>query len=132
KADEVAVSQSRVKKPKKRSAGKMEGSSTTKLQQFKAIDSLFEEVEAILRSPSIVGPSRPDTTLSKKIPDLFKKKTQSHRIEVKADLHPFPQSQGVTPLPPETSSPLVGTNGHLAEEDAPHVRCASPPPITIP
>ncbi|XP_069075657.1 uncharacterized protein [Pleurodeles waltl] len=133
KADDVSVPQSRVKKPKKRSVGKVEGCPNTNLQQFKTIDSLFEEVEAILRSPSVTGLSTPDTIPPKKIPDLFnKKKTQMHRIEVKADLHPPPHPQGVIPSLLEISPSLVETNGCLSVEGAPHLRCTSPPPTVIP
>ncbi|KAJ1116522.1 hypothetical protein NDU88_004732 [Pleurodeles waltl] len=107
KAADIPVPHSGLKKIKKRLSGKVDGHSNTSSNQFQAIDTLFEEVEAMLRSPSIPPPSILHTVSHKKIPDLFKKRPQKPPLAVKADLHPPSAVQTFTPLPMKRSAPCM-------------------------
>ncbi|KAJ1176638.1 hypothetical protein NDU88_001909 [Pleurodeles waltl] len=81
KADDVPAPPSGAKKHRKRVGRKPDDPSKPVWNQFQAIDSLFEEVEAILRSPSVITPSIPATSTIRKIPDLFTKKPRSSIFE---------------------------------------------------
>ncbi|KAJ1100876.1 hypothetical protein NDU88_005951 [Pleurodeles waltl] len=98
KADDVPAPPSGAKKHKKRAGRKTDDPPKPIRNQFQAIDSLFEEVEAILRSPSITAPSIPATSTIKKIPDLFIKKLRTPSLS-EADLHPPPTSEDAISSP---------------------------------
>ncbi|KAJ1212936.1 hypothetical protein NDU88_000579 [Pleurodeles waltl] len=100
KADDVPAPPSGAKKHKKRAGRKIDDPSKPIRNQFQAIDSLFEEVEARLRSPSIIAPSFPATSTIRKIPDLFTKKLLTPLLSVEADLHPPAISEAAIPSPP--------------------------------
>ncbi|KAJ1201087.1 hypothetical protein NDU88_004903 [Pleurodeles waltl] len=99
KADDVPAPPSGAKKHKKRAGRKTDDPPKPIRNQFQAIDSLFEEGEAILRSPSITAPSIPATSTIRKIPDLFIKKLQTPSFSVEADLHPPPTSEAAISSP---------------------------------
>ncbi|KAJ1218372.1 hypothetical protein NDU88_005952 [Pleurodeles waltl] len=100
KADDVPAPPSGTKKHKKGAGRKIDDPPKPIKNQFQAIDSLFEEVEAILRSPSIIAPSIPATSTIRKIPDLFIKKLWTPFLSVEADLHPPPISEVAISSPP--------------------------------
>ncbi|KAJ1172980.1 hypothetical protein NDU88_004822 [Pleurodeles waltl] len=102
KADDVPAPPSGTKKHRKRVGRKIDDPSKPIRNQFQAIDSLFEEVEAILRSPSVIAPSIPATSTIRKIPDLFTKKLRTPLLSVEADLQPPPPplSEAAIPSPP--------------------------------
>ncbi|KAJ1094446.1 hypothetical protein NDU88_007521 [Pleurodeles waltl] len=77
KADDVPAPPSGAKKHKKRAGQKIDDPPKPIKNKFQAIDSLFEEAEAILRCPSITAHSIPATSTIRKIPDLFIKKLQT-------------------------------------------------------
>ncbi|KAJ1170569.1 hypothetical protein NDU88_002443 [Pleurodeles waltl] len=107
KAADIPVPHSGIKKHKKRLSGKVDGHSNTSSNRFKAIDTLFEEVEAMLRSPSIPPPSSLDTISHKNIPDLFKKRPQMPPLAVEVDLHPPPAVKILTPSPMKRFAPCM-------------------------
>ncbi|KAJ1217124.1 hypothetical protein NDU88_004719 [Pleurodeles waltl] len=100
KADDVPAPPSGAKKHKKQAGRKIDDPPKPIRNQLQAIDSLFEEVEAILRSPSIIAPSIPATSTIRKIPDLFIKKLRTPLLSVEADLHPPPISEAAISSPP--------------------------------
>ncbi|KAJ1125315.1 hypothetical protein NDU88_003747 [Pleurodeles waltl] len=100
KADDVPAPPFGAKKHKKRAGRKIDDPSKPIRNQFQDIDSLFEEVEVILRSPSIIAPSIPATSTIRKIPDLFIKKLRTPLLSVEVDLHPPPISEAAISSPP--------------------------------
>ncbi|KAJ1210678.1 hypothetical protein NDU88_006040 [Pleurodeles waltl] len=100
KADDVPAPPSGTKKHRKRAGRKIDDPPKPIRNQFQAIDSLFEEVEAILRSPSIIAPSIRATSTIRKAPDLFTKKLRTPLLSVEADLHHPPLSEAAIPSPP--------------------------------
>ncbi|KAJ1141723.1 hypothetical protein NDU88_008051 [Pleurodeles waltl] len=99
KADDVPAPPSGAQKHKKRAGRKIYVPPKPIRNQFQAIESLFEEVEAILRSPSITAPSIPGNSTIRKIPDLFIKKLRPPPLSVEADLHPPPRLEAVISSP---------------------------------
>ncbi|KAJ1088510.1 hypothetical protein NDU88_001667 [Pleurodeles waltl] len=112
KAANIPVPYSGAIKHKKRLRGKVDGCSNTSSNQFKVIDLLFEEVEAILRSPSITALPSPDTISHRKIPDLFKKRQQMPKMFVEVDLHPPPAIQTLISLPTKSPASCVKCCGN--------------------
>ncbi|KAJ1159796.1 hypothetical protein NDU88_000301 [Pleurodeles waltl] len=106
KADDVHAPPSGAKKHRKRAGRKPDDLSKPVRNQFQAIDSLFEEVEAIL-SPSVIAPFIPATSTIRKIPDLFTKKPRTPILSVEADLHPPPLSEAAIPLPSMRLTPSI-------------------------
>ncbi|KAJ1156920.1 hypothetical protein NDU88_009637 [Pleurodeles waltl] len=109
KADNVPAPPSGAKKHKKRAGRKIDDPSNPIRNQFQAIDSLFEEVEAILRSPSIITPSFPATSTIRKIPDLFTKKLRT------------PLSEAAIPSPPMRLTSSVEVEEYNQRRDSLHL-----------
>ncbi|KAJ1105771.1 hypothetical protein NDU88_003176 [Pleurodeles waltl] len=109
KADDVPAPPSGAKK---RAGRKTDDPPKPIRNQFQAIDSLFEEVEAILRSPSITA-----TSTIRKIPDLFIKKLRTPSLSVEADLHPPPTFEAAISSPSRrlTSSVAVAECNQLRD-----------------
>ncbi|KAJ1113468.1 hypothetical protein NDU88_001712 [Pleurodeles waltl] len=102
KAADLPVPSSGTKKSKKRLNSKMSGHPNNSSNPLEEIDTLFEEVEAILRSTSIPPPIRHDTISCKKIPDIFRKRPQMPNLTTEAELHIAPPVQ--IPTPPSMTS----------------------------
>ncbi|KAJ1092042.1 hypothetical protein NDU88_005156 [Pleurodeles waltl] len=75
-AADIPVPYSGTKKSKKLSTSKAIGHPNNSSNPLEAIDTLFEEVEAMLRSTTIPPPICNDTIRYKKIPDIFRKRQQ--------------------------------------------------------
>ncbi|KAJ1123947.1 hypothetical protein NDU88_002414 [Pleurodeles waltl] len=120
KADDISAPHSGAKKHKKRVSRKVDDPPKPTRNQFQTIDSLYEEVEAILRSPSITAPPTSATLTHRKIPDLCNKKARTPHLTVEVDLHSPPITQAVIPSPSKRHIPNAEAVECTQTKESPH------------